>query len=461
MATVPAPASSSSGLTVEEWLDSRPIAPVQWLVLVATSLVMFVDGFDLQALALAIPTMSRDWGIPPEHLSWPLSLSLIGMGVGAALLGMVGDRLGRKGLIVASLLLVALSSAATVLCTTTFEVGLCRLLTGLGIGGANINALALNTEFFPARRRFLMMMLMGCNMAVGAASVGYFAPPLIAAHGWHGIFLAGALISLILCLATLLFVPEAPAHLLAKGKPEGFARLVRRIDPTIDAASLRPAEVVEQSGFPVAVLLARPHRKKTLVLWGVYVVGTFILYLLSSWLPVLLLDAGWAEADAYRGSVIVQLGGIGGSILAAIFIDRGHLVGALLALYALAIAALALLAAAPSTVFVWSALIFVIGFGISGSQLVLIGAAAALYPEHLRATSAGWATGIARAGAIVAPLAGGAALAAGIAPVIILSSLALPMLCQFLAIFWARRSFVRQPALPAPETRKAEPDARS
>jgi len=429
--------------TVEEWLDTRPIAPVQWLILVATSLVMFVDGFDLQALALAIPTISRDWGVAPEVLSWPLSLSLIGMGVGAALLGMVGDRLGRKGLICASLILVGVSSAATALCTTTTEIAICRLLTGLGIGGANINALALNTEFFPARRRFLMMMLMGCNMAVGAASVGYFAPPLIALYDWHGIFIAGGLLSCILAVLIFVFVPEAPAHILARGNIPRLQKLVRRIDPHIHAADLRLPEYEKQSRFPVATLLQPVYRKKTLTLWSVYVVGTFILYLLSSWLPVLLISGGWSDADAYRGIMIMQIGGIGGSIIAAIFIDRGYLIPALLSLYALAMGALGLLAVISSTVVAWSTLLFLIGFGVSGSQLVLIGAAAALYPENLRATSAGWATGIARAGAIVAPLAGGAAMSAGIAPGVILSSLALPMLCQFLAIFWARRSFVR------------------
>lgn len=438
MASVPA-----GTITVEQWLDSRPIAPVQWLVLLATALVMFVDGFDLQALALAIPTMSRDWGIPPEQLSWPLSLSLIGMGIGAAGFGMVGDRLGRKTLICGALLLVGLSSAATALCTSTFQVGICRMLTGIGIGAANINALALNTEFFPPRRRFLMMMLMGCNMALGAASVGYFAPPLIAAYDWHGIFLAGGALSIILAFAIFLTVPEAPAHLLAKGHTARLSKLASRIDPEVDVAKLRLAQFEKSSRFPVATLLAPIHRKKTLTLWGVYVVGTFILYLLSSWLPVLLIDAGWAEADAYRGSVIIQVGGIFGSIVAAIFIDRGHLIRVLLALYAVAIVALSLLAAVPGTVLVWNSLIFVIGFGVSGSQLILIGAAAALYPENLRATSAGWATAIARGGAIMAPLAGGAALSAGIAPVLILSSLAVPMLCQFIAIFWARRSFVR------------------
>lgn len=438
MATEPA-----AGMTVEEWLNSRPIAPVQWLILVATSLVMFVDGFDLQALALAIPSMSRDWGIAPQQLSVPLSLSLIGMGLGAALLGMVGDRFGRRSLIIASLLLVGVSSLATTVCTTTFQLGICRLLTGLGIGGANINALALNTEFFPSRRRFLMMMLMGCNMGVGAASVGFFAPPLVGAFGWQGIFLVGGGLALALATATFLFVPEAPAHVLAAGNRQRLAKIVRRIDPVVDAATLRLGDFGPKTKFPVATLVNKIHRRKTIVLWSVYLVGTFILYLISSWLPVLLLDAGWPETDAYRGAVYFQVGGIVGSIVAALVIDRGYLVGALLALYGTAMVSLAMLAIVPATILGWNLLIFLIGFGVAGTQLVLIGAAAALYPENLRATSAGWATGIARTGAILAPLAGGAAMSAGVAPFVILSSLTVPMLCQFLAIFFARRSFVR------------------
>lgn len=160
-------------------------------------------------------------------------------------------------------------------------------------------------------------------------------------------------------------------------------------------------------------------------------------------LPVLLIDAGWAAPDAYRGAVVVQVGGIVGSILAAVFIDRGYLIGALLTLYALAGLALGALAFVPATLLGWNLLIFLIGFGISGTQLILLGATAALYPERMRATSAGWATAIARGGAIAAPLAGGAAMSAGIAPSIILSALAVPMLCQFLTVLWARHAFIR------------------
>lgn len=434
--------ASNSPMMIEQWLDARPMRPVQWLVVVASGVVAFVDGFDLQTLALAIPAMSADWGVAPERLAWPLSLSLLGMGIGAAFLGMAGDRIGRKLLICGSLLLVGASCAATAAATNVTEIGLYRLLTGIGIGGANINALALNTEFVPPRRRFLMMMLMGCNMAVGAASVGLFAPSLIGKFGWEGFFIVGAGLALVLALAIFVFVPEAPAHLLAKGDTARTARVLRRIDAAVDPSMLLRDDTPEER-LPLAVLMSRAHRQKTLVLWSVYLVGTFILYLISSWLPVLLIDAGWAPVDAYRGAVVVQVGGIVGSILAAVFIDRGYLVGALLTLYALAGLALGSLAIVPPTVLGWNLLIFLIGFGISGTQLVLLGATAALYPERMRATSAGWATAIARGGAIAAPLAGGAAMSAGIAPSIILSALAVPMLCQFLTVLWARHSFVR------------------
>jgi len=433
--------AAAGRVTVEQWLEARPIGGLQWLVLAATSAIMLVDGFDLQALALAIPALSRDWGIAPEELSWALSISLIGMGAGAAIFGMIGDSHGRKRLMWTSLLVAGASCLATALASTPAEVALLRLLTGLGIGAANINALALLTDFSPPRRRFLMMMAMGCNMALGASLAGLVAPNLIAAFGWHGIFVAGGLFAMAMAVLLLIAVPESLSCSIARGDPDRLARLTRRIDPAFDPRRLSLPPRTETRRFAFATLLAPALRVRTLVLWVVYIMGSFTLYLMVSWLPMLLIVAGWPEAEALRGTVTIQVGGIVGSIVAALYIDRGHLIAALVAGYVMAAAGLLLLLVVPGAVLVWSVLIFLVGFGVAGNQLILIGAASALYPEHLRATSAGTATAIARIGAIAAPLAGGLALAAKIPPTIILSALALPMLVQTVLLLATRRHF--------------------
>ncbi len=428
-------------LTVEQWLDRRPIGAVQWLVLAVTSAIMLVDGFDLQALALAIPALSRDWNIPPEQLSWALSISLIGMGAAAALFGIAGDRYGRRVLLWASLLVVAASCGATALASTPGQVAILRLVTGLGIGAANINALALTTDFAPPRRRFLLMMVMGCNVALGASVAGLVAPELIAAFGWRGIFVTGGALAATLALIVLILIPESLAHLVARGEAVRITRLARRLDPAFDAARLLPHERSGGGRFMPAELLGRELRLRTITLWIVYILGSFTLYLLVSWLPLLLIRSGWAEATALRGSVTIQLGGIVGSIVAAGYIDRGHLVSALVTGYFLSAVSLLLLLMLPASVLLWSGLIFVVGVGVAGNQLILIGAASALYPPHLRATSAGTATFIARLGAVAAPMAGGMALAAHVPPTTIMGALAAPMAVQIALLLFARAAF--------------------
>jgi AAHS family 4-hydroxybenzoate transporter-like MFS transporter len=428
-------------LTVDAWLDKCPVGGLQMLVLVVTSAIMVVDGFDLQALALAIPSLSRDLGIVPEQLSWALSISLIGMGIGAALFGMLGDRFGRRTLLWTSLLVVATSCAATSFAEDTIQIGALRFITGLGIGAANINALALTTGYAPPRRRFLMMMVMGCNMGLGATVAGLAAPAIIAAWGWQGIFAVGGILPLVIALVVIVAVPESLAFVIARSNPERLGRLTARIDPGFDGRRLRLPAIAATSRLPIAELFSPSLRVRTATLWVVYALGSFTLYLLVSWLPVLLIASGWEEADALRGSVTIQLGGIFGSIVSALFIDRGHLVRALVAGYSLAAAALLLLLIGPATILIWSALIFLVGVGVAGNQLILIGVAAALYPEHLRATSAGWATAVARTGAILAPLAGGLALSARIPATQIMAALAAPMVLQILLLLIARKRF--------------------
>jgi AAHS family 4-hydroxybenzoate transporter-like MFS transporter len=250
------------------------------------------------------------------------------------------------------------------------------------------------------------------SISVGALLAGFTAPALIAAFSWRSIFLVGGVVPLLLSLVLLAFIPESIRLLLAqRPKDPRIASIAQRFFPGVDAATLyiRSEDRVERQN--VGALFAPQFAPRTILLWAVFALNLFVLFVLISWLPTILGDAGWTRPQALRGAVMIQAGGIVGGLTIARFIDGGHALAALMGGYLLAAVAVGLFLLIPASVTNWTILLLLIGAGISGTQAALTALSAIFYPPGLRATGAGWASSCGRAGAVLAPLAGGLVLA--------------------------------------------------
>ncbi|MEH3107022.1 MAG: MFS transporter [Sphingomonas fennica] len=378
-------------------------------VFALTSLVVLLDGFDVQAMALAVPALSAAWGIAPAGFSLALGLSVLGLGLGAAFLAPLGDRFGRRPLLIGCTALLGLSSLATALAGSVIALAALRLVTGLALGACQGNATALMSDHAPPARRAWLLTLMGCNVSVGSLAAGFVAPWLVAWGGWQGIFVAGGLLPLVLSAVLAVALPEAPGH----GAP---------------AAADGP-----RGGL--GGLLSPALRPKTLLLWAIYSLNTLLLYLVLSWLPTLLGAAGWPPAAALRSVMAFHVGGIAGALTLALVVDRGRATGALVAGFVVAAIGAALFALLPPLIPAWSAALALMGAGVAGTTFVVFALAAAAYPSAIRAAGYGWLAAVARIGAVIGPLAGGGLLALSVAPRLIMAGLAIPaLLCALLAL---------------------------
>lgn len=427
MSAVPAQAGAEeSRLTVEQVINDRPMSALQIRVIVLCSLVVFIDGYDLQALALAVPTLSETWGIAPPEFGWALAASMLGMALGSVFLAPLGDLWGRKPVIIGGLFLMGASSLAVALSTETGHLVFWRCWVGIGLGVCHGNATALTAEYSPLRRRAMLMTLMGCNVAFGALIAGLIAPWLIEHHDWQGIFVVGGLLPLVLAFVLMAGAPESLQLLIAR-QPNGprLAAILARMAPDVNPQRLTHV-VKSKAGDSVFALLKPPLRERTLRLWLIYGFNAFLLYLLISWLPVFLGGAGWSRPDALRGILMLQLGGIAGALLLSWSVDKGQAIGALIVAYLVGAAAAVLFIVLPSTGALWPVLIILLGGGISGALFALMAIGAIFYPPVMRATGFSWTAAVARIGAVLGPLAGGWVLAAGIAPTEIIALLAIP-----------------------------------
>jgi MFS transporter, AAHS family, 4-hydroxybenzoate transporter len=381
-------------------MTAPPLSALQIRIFVLCALIVLLDGYDLQAMGLAVPALARQWHLAPSAFTIAQSASLLGLGLGSAFIAPLGDRLGRKPLLLAGLAIILLTSLGAATATTPGRLAVWRLLIGLGLGVGQSNASALTAEYAPLARRATIMTLMGVCVALGGVLAGLTAPQVIAAAGAQGLFLVGAALPLLALLAAAAGLRESPAI--------GAAR-------------------TPGSGGTLLALLRPPYRERTLRLWLVYGLSAMLLYFLFSWLPVFLINAGWSPSQASHGIALLQFGGIVGSLVQAWLVDRRRTITALVGGYGTTLVT-ALLFAIPGSTPAWPVLLVLMGSGVAGVVMSIIALGAIFYPPQIRATGFGWAGAITRVGAVLGPLAGGWIIAAGVSSRATLGLVAVPAL---------------------------------
>jgi len=396
------------------------LSPLQIRVFLLCALVVLLDGFDLQAMGLVVPTLAKQWHVTGAAFTLAQTASVLGLGLGSAFIAPWGDRLGRRPLLLGGLAIIMVTSLGAATASSTGELAVWRLLVGLGLGVGQSNASALTAEYAPLPRRATIMTLMGVCVAFGAMLAGLIAPRVIAAAGGRGLFLVGAALPLLALVVCAVGLPESPAILA------------------------RTRASVETGGTLLA-LLRPPYRERTLRLWLVYGLSAMTLYFLMSWLPQFLSNAGLATAQASHGIALLQFGGIAGSLVQAWLVDRGRAITALVGAYVMTLS-VALVFAVFGVAPAWPLLLVLMGSGVAGVVMSFIALGAIFYPPSIRATGFGWAGAVSRIGAVLGPLAGGWLLSAGVGPRTTLGLIAVPAVLCILGTLAMRRSVVEAQA---------------
>ena len=430
-------AQASGTIDVAGFIDEQPVGRFQIRLLLACAAVLFLDGFDTQAIGYVAPDLARDWGLARGALGPVFSAGLFGLMIGALVFGPVADRIGRKKIIVFSTAAFGIGTLATVFAQDITSLLVIRFLTGLGLGGALPNAVALTSEFSPHRRRATMVMAMFVGFSVGAALGGLIAAALIPAFGWRSVFLIGGIAPLILAPFLALRLPESVRFLALTGQADArVAELLARVAPSVrfPPAIRFGIHEAKLAGLPLAHLFSEGRALATLVLWIVFFMSLLDLYLLSNWLPTVLNDLGASVSMAVAVGAMFQVGGVVGTFALGQFIDRFSF-RALSLTYLLAAVAVAAIGYSGQSIALATLAIFCAGFCIIGGQIAANALAATYYPTMVRSTGVGWSLGIGRIGSIVGPLIGGILFARHVGAESLFLAAAVPALCASLAAF--------------------------
>ena len=368
---------------------------VQLKVAILCGLIQALDGYDLSAIGLAVPSLTKAWSLPPSAFTQAFALSSVGIMVGAMLAGPVADRFGRKPTLLVSVAIFGLFSLFSAWADSLPMLVALRFFTGIGIGGAMPTTVALTSDYAPDRWRTSTVMFMFTGNTIGGFFAGQIAAQILPGWGWQGIFYVGGVVPLVLLVVLIFILPESPQF-------QGGAR---------------PASA---KANPVSGLFEDKLAVITVLLWAIFLINLLNMYLIGYWLPTVLNLEGFTPADAAFATSIYSAGGILSTLLLGPVIARFGAERVLALSLAVGAICIGLLASGQLPRGSVMALLFCAGGGFIGSQLGLNGFAASVYPAATRSTGIGWALGIGRLGGIAGPIVGGALLAIGLAPTKIL-----------------------------------------
>src|SRR6201746_2221205 len=223
---------SGTPVDVAGFIDQQPVGGFQIRLLLTCAAVLFLDGFDTQAIGYVAPALAKEWGLTKAALGPVFSAGLFGLMIGPPVFGPRADRIGRKKIIIFSTLAFGIGTLVTAFVQDVNTLLAIRFLTGLGLGGAMPNAIAMTSELHPPRARATMVMIMFCGFSVGAALGGLLAAALIPQFGWRSVFVVGGVAPLLLVPILALRLPESVRFLALSGRAhERVAELLARINP--------------------------------------------------------------------------------------------------------------------------------------------------------------------------------------------------------------------------------------
>ncbi|KAB2969228.1 MFS transporter [Zoogloea sp.] len=411
-------------IDIQKLADEAKFNRFHALVLTWCALIIVFDGYDLAVAGVAMPAIMKDMGVSPTQAGFMASSALFGMSFGAIFLGTLSDRIGRRGVIVLCLALFSVFTAAAGLAGDPTTFGVLRFLAGLGIGGVMPNVIAEMSEYAPRRIRATLITLMMCGYAVGGILAAWLGKAMIVQYGWQSVFYAG-LAPIVLIPFILRALPESMPYLLRRGRLDALRSIAARLDPANPpAASARFVlpDTSRSDKAPVHHLFAEGRGMGTLMLWATYFMCLFMVYALSTWLTKLMANAGHSLGSAMTFVMVLNLGSIVGALGGGWLADRFPIKHVLVVMCLVAFASIALLGQPLPTGLLY-VVVGLAGATTIGTQTVTHACTGQFYPLAIRATGLGWALGIGRIGAIIAPILIG-----------VLVNLALPLEMNFIAI---------------------------
>lgn len=380
--------------------------------------VLFLDGYDLTVIAFMAPELVKEFGFTKSSLGLVFSAGLVGMAFGGPLGGWVGDRHGRRSPIMISCLAFGCATLAMLLATTVTQLAACRFVVGVGLGVALSTAVAITAEFAPRKMRGRVLALVSTCVPFGAIFPGILTATLVPTYGWRLLVIVGGGLPVLIAILIMWRMPESLKYQALH--PEFSARLsalLKRLDPELQwvPGSEGLAKYERAESVSPTRLFSDGLAAITLSIWLLFFVNAMALYLVISWLPLVLQSLGMSIQQAGQTAALFSAAAFAGGLVVASLIARFG-VALLPAMFVIAAPVLLMFATMELSRAAIVACVLIPGISFGALQVGCFTVTGMLYPTAVRVTGTGWALSAGRIGAIFGPIFGAAVFSLQLQP---------------------------------------------
>jgi len=413
---------SKGEFSIDDILHPAKISSRQWVILLLGLLVAILDGYDIIIVAFTAPAISEDWNVSAGEMGVVFSASLLGMTFGAMFLAWLADRYGRCIVISAALGLAGLATLLAAYSNDVNQFVALRFVAGLALGVLVATLPTLMGEFSPRLHRTAILGVIMAGNSIGGFLGGIISAELIADHGWTSLYFYAGAASIALGVIFYMLVPESLSFLISRNPAGALARVnqtLRSLDqsPVDKLPEIQEGVALEKAS--VTALLTPSRRYITLLCWTTFFTGFLAVYFVTSWLPQLLVNAGFEQVEAIKSSSFMPLGSIFGTMVVgfmARWISLNKVISITFILGSLVMYLLNVLlgdveAISSSLI---SAIMFLLGFTLMAAFTNLYTIVLTVYPAQIRSTGLGWSAGLGRSGAVLSPILAGVMISWGL-----------------------------------------------
>ena len=410
---------NNSTKSLNDFIDKGSISSQQILVVALCFLFNMLDGFDITAMAVVASSVSLDLNLTDDLLGWIFSFALAGMMVGAMILAPMADIIGRRALIILSLILVGLSIFLTSKADNLTLFILLRFISGMGAGALLACQASLAAEYSPEKYRAMSVALVTAGYPTGAMMTSVVAGYILPDYGWRAMFVFGGTITLGMVIVAWLMIPESLKYLLEKRPTNALEKINRILQKLKHSPIEQLPELIKNDENKTTLLsnmrmlLSPAYRRLSLTLWTAFFCAFGTLYFLMSWIPKLMENAGYDLSAGRDAFLLFNLGGVIGIYLLGFLSIKLKLTNLIFNLSIASAISMIVFAYAPNELNTLLFLLLVIGILQQSAFTGLYGVAAKAYPTEIRSTGVGWAIGLGRTGAVVGPALAGYLILAG------------------------------------------------
>ncbi|WP_245698316.1 MFS transporter [Sporosarcina ureilytica] len=401
------------------------------------------DGFDIALFGIGLPLMMEDYNLTVVEAGAIGSYTLVGMMLGSFVLGSLSDIIGRKRILAICMFIFSVFTLLAGLAPNSLIFTIMRFIAALGMGGLMPAVISIMTEYSPKKNRALTVAMMYCGYSIGSISASLIGMYVMESLGWRFLYYLGIIPLFTLPLFLKQF-PESLSYYIPRNQGDQISKILNRIDPNgnYQATDDFEYETVKEKakGFLVNKLFTDKRLVSTLAFWTAVFSCLLMIYGLNTWLPKIMVEAGYGISSSLSFILVLGVGQIGGSLIGGLLVEKvGHR-KVLLFMFAIGTLCFVLLSMTSNTLLLY--LLVIIGGACTGGTQNLVNPyISEFYPREIRTTGLSVTVGIGRIGAILAPILIGLLLTTNLAPQQALIAFAIPSILGGIAFSFVQEKY--------------------